>query len=98
MESEIFTEVIDHGMFACGRSFAYAATTNTAAKASRASKRMTRARPAPARELSLMLLAEELIEELLQDGPRNRSGRRRVRLALVVNAERGRVLHGDLMP
>src|SRR5271155_1567473 len=99
-ESEVLIEEPDQGIAACGFSFAYAANRKIAARASRPRISSVRAR-FPRVSLVVIgglirLLAQERIEKLLQNRPRNNSGRRRITLAFVVNHKGGSGLHRNL--
>src|ERR1700691_608244 len=88
-DSEVLIEEPDQRIAACGFSLAYAANRKIAARASRpriSSVRASGPRVALAVIGGLMrLLAQERVEKLLQDRPRNKAGRCRIALAFVMN-------------
>src|ERR1700723_2754449 len=98
-ESDVLIEEPDQGMAACGFNFAYAAKRKIAARARRPSSRSVRAR-LPRVSLGMIgrlwLLAQERVEELLQNRPGDDAGGRRIALAFVANDKCGGRLHRKL--
>src|SRR5271156_4603228 len=86
-------------MEACGFSLAYAATRKIAARTRRPKISSVRA-TGPRVPLAVIaldsLLAQERVEELFQNRPGYKSGRRRIALAFVANYKCGSGLHRNL--
>src|SRR5580693_2237408 len=88
-DSEVLIEEPDQRIAACGFSLAYAANRKIAARASRPRISSVRA-SGPRVSLAVIsglirLLAQERVEELFQDRPRNKAGRCRIALTFVMN-------------
>src|ERR1700677_827902 len=99
-DSEVLIEEPDQRIAACGFSLAYAANRKIAARASRPRISSVRA-SGPRVSLAVIgglmrLLAQERVEKLLQDRPRNKAGRCRITLAFVMNHKCWSGLHRNL--